>query len=108
MGNMFGKWTQSALWKLWIVNMHSLWIDARIWYENKKKNGTANSLEDMNFKGTKKRFKLDLEFENKNVSAHFNDYTSRKWFIYYAKELSKYFPKAIEIFAYITQNSTLE
>lgn len=62
----------------------------------------------MNFKGTKKRFKLDLEFENKNVSAHFNDYTSRKWFIYYAKELSKYFPKAIEIFAYITQNSTLE
>lgn len=56
---------------LWLIDLGSL-------SENKKNNGTFYSLEHMDFKGTKKRTKLDLELKNESIGAHFNAYTSRK------------------------------
>ncbi|XP_069484169.1 mitochondrial-processing peptidase subunit beta [Ambystoma mexicanum] len=84
-----------------------LWIDAGSRYENQMNNGTAHFLEHMAFKGTKKRSQLDLELEIENMGAHLNAYTSREQTVYYAKAFSKDLPRAVEILADITQNSTL-
>lgn len=84
-----------------------LWIDAGSRFENVGNNGVAHFLEHMAFKGTAKRSQTDLELEVENMGAHLNAYTSREQTVFYAKCLSKDWPKALEILADILQNSKL-
>jgi len=83
-----------------------VWIDTGSRYESDANNGVAHFLEHMAFKGTSKRSQLQLETEVENMGAHLNAYTSREQTVYYAKELKKDVPHAVELLSDILLNST--
>jgi len=54
-----------------------VWIDAGSRFENLRNSGVAHFLEHMNFKGTDRYSKQDVENLFEHRGAHFNAYTSR-------------------------------
>eukprot|EP00667_Euglena_gracilis_P022918 EG_transcript_25719 len=59
----------------------------------------------MNFKGTGKRSRQDIEFGMEKMGAHLNAYTSREHTCYYVKCFKKDVPEAVDILADILLNS---
>nr|P43264.1 RecName: Full=Ubiquinol-cytochrome-c reductase complex core protein I, mitochondrial; Flags: Precursor [Euglena gracilis] len=82
-----------------------VWIDAGSRWETEKNNGVAHFLEHMNFKGTGKRSRQDIEFGMEKMGAHLNAYTSREHTCYYVKCFKKDVPEAVDILADILLNS---
>jgi mitochondrial-processing peptidase subunit beta len=76
-------------------------------YENSTNNGVAHFLEHINFKGTSKRRREQLEEEVENIGAHLNAYTSREQTVYYAKVFKNDIPRAMEILSDILLNAKL-
>lgn len=84
-----------------------VWIDTGSRYENSANNGVAHFLEHINFKGTSKRRREQLEEEVENIGAHLNAYTSREQTVYYAKVFKNDIPRAMEILSDILLNAKL-
>eukprot|EP01004_Peranema_trichophorum_P003340 NODE_2332_length_1612_cov_81.615178_g2003_i0.p1 GENE.NODE_2332_length_1612_cov_81.615178_g2003_i0~~NODE_2332_length_1612_cov_81.615178_g2003_i0.p1 ORF type:complete len:495 (+),score=102.43 NODE_2332_length_1612_cov_81.615178_g2003_i0:55-1485(+) len=82
-----------------------VWINAGSGLETKETNGTAHFLEHLNFKGTAKRTKRDLEYGMEKIGAHLNAYTSREHTCYYIKCLKKDVNEAVDVLADILLNS---
>ena len=74
-----------------------VYIDAGSRYETEKNNGTAHFLEHMNFKGTSKRSRKQIEMEIENMGGHLNAYTSREQTVYYTKTFKDDVDKAVDI-----------
>jgi len=74
-----------------------VYIDAGSRYEDERTNGVAHFLEHMNFKGTGKRTKTDLEVQVENMGGHLNAYTSREQTVYYAKVLKQDVGAAVDL-----------
>lgn len=74
-----------------------VYIDAGSRYECERTNGVAHFLEHMNFKGTGKRSKTDLEVQVENMGGHLNAYTSREQTVYYAKVLKQDVGSAVDL-----------
>lgn len=82
-----------------------VWIDAGSRYETAANNGVAHFLEHMNFKGTSKRSRRDIEYGMEKMGAHLNAYTSREHTCYYIKCFKKDTAEAVEILSDILLNS---
>lgn len=82
-----------------------VWIDAGSRYETKDNNGVAHFLEHMNFKGTGKRSRRDIEYGMEKMGAHLNAYTSREHTCYYVKCFKKDTADAVELLSDILLNS---
>jgi processing peptidase subunit beta len=82
-----------------------VWIDAGSRYETAANNGVAHFLEHMNFKGTSKRSRRDIEYGMEKMGAHLNAYTSREHTCYYIKCFKKDTADAVEILSDILLNS---
>jgi len=82
-----------------------VWIDAGSRWETEKNNGVAHFLEHMNFKGTGKRSRQDIEYGMEKMGAHLNAYTSREHTCYYVKCFKKDVPEAVDILSDILLNS---
>eukprot|EP00906_Rhabdomonas_costata_P027860 RCo039561 len=82
-----------------------VWIDAGSRYETLENNGVAHFLEHMNFKGTGKRSRRDIEYGMEKMGAHLNAYTSREHTCYYVKCFKKDVPEAVDILSDILLNS---
>jgi len=82
-----------------------VWIDAGSRYETLENNGVAHFLEHMNFKGTGKRTRRDIEYGMEKMGAHLNACTSREHTCYYVKCFKKDTPEAVDILSDILLNS---
>jgi len=82
-----------------------VWIDAGSRWENEENNGVAHFLEHLNFKGTAKRSKRDVEYGMEHMGAHLNAYTSREQTCYYIKCFKKDVPNAVEVLSDILLHS---
>jgi processing peptidase subunit beta len=82
-----------------------VWTNAGSRYENKQNNGVAHFLEHLNFKGTAKRSRRDIEYGMEKIGAHLNAYTSREQTCYFIKCFQKDVADSVEILSDILLNS---
>jgi len=85
----------------------TLYMDVGSRLENEKNNGAAHFLEHLNFKGTPKRTRHQLETEVENIGANLNAYTSRENQVFTAKVFKTDVAQAVDILQDIVLNSTL-
>uniref|UniRef100_A0A7S1N5U7 Mitochondrial-processing peptidase subunit beta n=1 Tax=Eutreptiella gymnastica TaxID=73025 RepID=A0A7S1N5U7_9EUGL len=102
LGNGFRVSTQAKAGDTCTVGV---WIDAGSRWENETNNGVAHFLEHMNFKGTSKRSKRDIEYGMEKMGAHLNAYTSREQTCYYVKCFKKDVPWAVDLLSDVLLNS---
>lgn len=76
-----------------------VWIDAGSRFENLSNSGVAHFLEHMNFKGTERYSKQQLEEIFEFRGAHFNAYTSRDRTAYYVKAFNQDIEKTLDVVA---------
>ncbi|CCW64177.1 unnamed protein product [Phytomonas sp. EM1] len=76
-----------------------IWIDAGSRFEDIHNNGVAHFLEHMNFKGTDRYSKKEVESLFEHNGAHFNAYTSRDRTAYYVKAFNHDVPMMIDVVA---------
>jgi mitochondrial-processing peptidase subunit beta len=81
-----------------------VWIDAGSRFEDIHNSGVAHFLEHMNFKGTDKYSKRDVETLFEQRGAHFNAYTSRDRTAYYVKAFNKDVDKMMDVVSDLLQN----
>ncbi|EPY34191.1 mitochondrial processing peptide beta subunit [Strigomonas culicis] len=81
-----------------------VWIDAGSRFESLDNSGVAHFLEHMNFKGTKKYSKKDVEDLFEYHGAHFNAYTSRDRTAYYVKAFNKDVDKMMDVVSDLLKN----
>jgi len=85
----------------------TLYIDVGSKNENEKNNGAAHFLEHLNFKGTQKRARSQMELEIENLGASLNAYTSREHQVFTTKIVKNDVAKALDILQDIVLNSNL-
>lgn len=81
-----------------------LWIDAGSRFEDLSNSGVAHFLEHMNFKGTKKYSKQQLEELFEYRGAHFNAYTSRDRTAYYVKAFNQDVEQMLDVVSDLLKN----
>ncbi|EPY38094.1 mitochondrial processing peptide beta subunit [Angomonas deanei] len=81
-----------------------VWIDAGSRFETLENSGVAHFLEHMNFKGTNKYSKMDVENLFEHRGAHFNAYTSRDRTAYYVKAFNKDVSKMMDVVSDLLKN----
>eukprot|EP00796_Vickermania_ingenoplastis_P000071 gene71-48_t len=81
-----------------------VWIDAGSRFENLTNSGVAHFLEHMNFKGTERYSKSQLEELFEFRGAHFNAYTSRDRTAYYVKAFNEDIEKMMDVVADLLKN----
>lgn len=80
-----------------------VWIDAGSRFEDIHNSGVAHFLEHMNFKGTDRYSKRDVENIFEHRGAHFNAYTSRDRTAYYVKAFTKDVDKMMDVVSDLLQ-----
>ncbi|KAG5508682.1 hypothetical protein JIQ42_08471 [Leishmania sp. Namibia] len=80
-----------------------VWIDAGSRFEDIHNSGVAHFLEHMNFKGTDRYSKRDVENLFEHRGAHFNAYTSRDRTAYYVKAFTKDVDKMMDVVSDLLQ-----
>lgn len=81
-----------------------VWIDAGSRFEDIHNSGVAHFLEHMNFKGTERYSKKDVENLFEHRGAHFNAYTSRDRTAYYVKAFNKDVEKMMDVVSDLLKN----
>lgn len=81
-----------------------VWIDAGSRFENIGNSGVAHFLEHMNFKGTERYSKQQLEELFEFSGAHFNAYTSRDRTAYYVKAFNQDVEKMLDVVSDLLKN----
>jgi predicted Zn-dependent peptidase len=85
-----------------------IWVANGSRIESVAHNGVAHFLEHLLFKGTARRSALDIAREIDSVGGVLNAFTSREYVCYYAKVLSKFLPKAVDLLTDIFLNSVFD
>jgi processing peptidase subunit beta len=85
----------------------TLYMDVGSRLENEKNNGAAHFIEHLNFKGTSKRTRHQLETEVENIGANLNAYTSRENQVFTARVFKTDVAQAVDILHDIVLNSNL-
>jgi processing peptidase subunit beta len=85
-----------------------VWIDAGSRFETRENNGTAHFLEHMNFKGSPKYTKRDIDTLFEHNGSHFNAYTARDRTAYYVKAFNHHVDPSMQLVSDILYNSNLE
>lgn len=70
--------------------------------------GSAHFLEHLNFKGTKRRSRTQLEKEVENMGTQLNAYTSREHTLYHTLSFKNNIPKSVEILGDMICNSNYD
>lgn len=73
--------------------------------ETKETSGTAHFLEHLNFKGTPRKTRLQLERSIENVGAHLNAFTSREFTLYHMLTTQRNLEFAMDMLGDILLNS---
>lgn len=90
---------------------HACSVTAGIWvvggsrHENPVQSGASHFIEHLLFKGTGKRSSFEIAREIDSMGGFLNAFTGREFVCYYAKVLSDFFPKALDLLADIFLNS---
>ena len=82
-----------------------VWIDAGSRFETRENNGVAHFLEHVNFKGSDKYTKKQIDDTFEYLGCHFNAYTSRDRTAYYIKAFNKHAEQTMELLADVLRNS---
>ena len=82
-----------------------VWIDAGSRFETRENNGVAHFLEHVNFKGSDKFSKDEIDTTFEYLGSHFNAYTSRDRTAYYIKTFNDHAEQCMELLADILRNS---
>jgi predicted Zn-dependent peptidase len=85
-----------------------IWVTTGSRHERLEINGVAHFIEHLLFKGTAKRTALDIAREIDSVGGVLNAFTGREYVCYYAKILSEYLPKAVDLLSDIFLNSIFD
>jgi predicted Zn-dependent peptidase len=85
-----------------------IWVTTGSRHEKLEVNGVAHFIEHLLFKGTAKRTALDIAREIDSVGGVLNAFTGREYVCYYAKILSEYLPKAVDLLSDIFLNSIFD
>ncbi len=92
-----------------IPHLHSasigVWVSTGSRHERESERGISHFIEHMLFKGTDRRSARDIAREIDSVGGVLNAFTSREHTCYYAKVLSTFLPKAVDLLADILLNS---
>ncbi len=92
-----------------IPHLHSasigVWVSTGSRHEEESERGISHFIEHMLFKGTPQRSARDIAREIDSVGGVLNAFTSREHTCYYAKVLSAFLPKAVDLLADILLNS---
>lgn len=82
-----------------------VWVDVGSRNEPDSINGISHFIEHMHFKGTRKMGALEIARSLEQVGGSINAFTSREQTCYYARIMSSYLPRAIDILGDILSNS---
>uniref|UniRef100_A0A8R1U295 Uncharacterized protein n=1 Tax=Onchocerca volvulus TaxID=6282 RepID=A0A8R1U295_ONCVO len=85
-----------------------VWIDSGSRFEDEMKNGTANFLEHMMYRGTGKRSQTELVKELEKIGARFDSYTSREHNAFFVQCIAKDVENVVELLADVLRNSKLD
>ena len=85
-----------------------IWVANGSRIESVEQNGVAHFLEHLLFKGTSRRSALDIAREIDSVGGVLNAFTSREYVCYYAKVLSKFLSKAVDLLTDIFLHSLFD
>ena len=85
-----------------------IWVSAGGRHEAADQNGVAHFLEQMAFKGTKRRSALQIAEEIEDVGGYINAYTSREVTAYYARVLKDDVALALDLIADIVLNPVFD
>ncbi len=85
-----------------------VWIDVGSRNEPDSINGISHFIEHMHFKGTKNMGALEIARSLEEVGGSINAFTSREQTCYYARIMSSYLPRAIDILGDILTDSTFK
>jgi len=84
-----------------------VWVNAGSRYENANNNGVAHFLEHLNFKGTDKMSRMQLEEGLENAGSHLNAYTSREQTTFYGQVLNQNAKSMLATLADMLTNSKI-
>lgn len=90
---------------------HACSVTAGIWvlggsrHEQPEFGGVSHFIEHLLFKGTEKRTAFEIAREIDSMGGFLNAFTGREFVCYYAKVLSEFFPKALDLLADIFLNA---
>ena len=85
-----------------------VWIDAGSRFETRENNGVAHFLEHMNFKGSPKYTKADIDTLFEHNGSHFNAYTARDRTAYYVKAFNHHADASVRLVSDVLCNSNIE
>lgn len=85
-----------------------IWVANGSRHEEPGGGGVAHFIEHLLFKGTEQRTALDIAREIDSVGGILNAFTGREFVCYYAKVLSKFLPKAVDLLTDIFLNSVFD
>ena len=86
----------------------AVWVRTGGRYEPKGISGISHFLEHMLFKGTKRRTTRQIKEEIEGVGGMLNAFTGEEVTCYFAKLLTRHFPKAVDVLSDMTNNATLD
>jgi predicted Zn-dependent peptidase len=82
-----------------------IWVVGGSRQETSDLTGISHFIEHLLFKGTEKRNSFEIACEMDSMGGFLNAFTGREFVCYYAKVLSDFFPKALDLLADIFLNS---
>ena len=85
-----------------------IWVTTGSRHEKLENNGVVHFIEHLLFKGTPTRTAREIAREIDSVGGVLNAFTGREYVCYYAKILSEYLPKAVDLLSDIFLNSVFD
>jgi len=85
----------------------AIWVRVGGRYEPKRLSGVSHFLEHMLFKGTRKRNARQIKADVEGVGGVLNAFTAEEATCYFAKLLSRHFPRAVEVLSDMVREATL-
>src|SRR5512138_911286 len=82
-----------------------IWVVGGSRQEKPSQSGASHFIEHLLFKGTERRTAFEIAREIDATGGFLNAFTGREFVCYYAKVLSDFFPKALDLLADIFLNS---
>ena len=83
-----------------------IWVANGTRHESEENNGIAHFIEHLLFKGTRRRTARQISLEIDSMGGILNAFTSHEYVCYYAKVLSKFMPRAMDLLSDIFLHST--
>lgn len=85
----------------------AIWVRVGGRYEPKRLSGVSHFLEHMLFKGTRKRNARQIKADVEGVGGVLNAFTAEEATCYFAKLLTRHFPRAVEVLSDMVREATI-